>query len=136
MNNNSDSPTFPNTICSKCRFFYPSSPQSAFDCPHCYKTLNPDPKPLKTMKAKLLEEWIENPLPSFAEPGLQIDRKLCWDCGRKTSMAGYDCRCGYSFCRKHRIPETHSCGFNYVKEGKDFLTRDNPLVKRDKVERI
>ena len=46
------------------------------------------------------------------------------------------CRCGGSFCCKHRYAEEHSCTFDYKAAGKESLTRENPVVTAPKLPKI
>ena len=48
----------------------------------------------------------------------------------------YTCRCGNSYCIKHRMPEDHNCTFDYEKLGKDIIDKNNPQVVCEKVIKI
>lgn len=37
-------------------------------------------------------------------------------CNKKIKISDLMCRCGKTFCSLHRLPETHSCNFNYKDE--------------------
>lgn len=76
-------------------------------------------------------------------PGLLAPRKRaqrlgrCDKCGRKTGISSsFPCRCGGSFCCKHRYAEEHSCSFDYKAAGKESLTRENPVVTAPKLPKI
>ncbi|RWR83790.1 zinc finger A20 and AN1 domain-containing protein [Cinnamomum micranthum f. kanehirae] len=45
-------------------------------------------------------------------------------------------KCRQTFCSIHRFAEEHGCSFDYKKRGKDEITRDNPLVRKDKIQRF
>jgi len=51
-------------------------------------------------------------------------------------VMGYACRCGYTFCKSHRLPESHSCDFDYTTKGREVLKEKNPLVEAPKIEKI
>ena len=67
---------------------------------------------------------------------LQKDFNKCWDCSKKIGIRGFKCRCNYSFCKKHRMPEEHNCGFDFLKESKRKLSDNIVQVIQEKVEKI
>jgi len=61
----------------------------------------------------------------------------CFVCTKKLGLTTtYECRCGGSFCPKHRYPETHTCSFDYKTEGRRMLERNNPVVTAPKLPKI
>ena len=34
----------------------------------------------------------------------QDDKKKCYDCKRKIGLLGNECKCGFVFCKAHRLP--------------------------------
>ena len=35
-------------------------------------------------------------------------------CNKKLTMLNqYKCRCGFTFCNKHKLPELHSCNYDF-----------------------
>ncbi|GJY40566.1 zinc finger A20 and AN1 domain-containing stress-associated protein 1-like protein [Tanacetum coccineum] len=60
----------------------------------------------------------------------------CFDCNKKVGVMGFKCRCGETFCGMHRYPEEHKCEFDFKKTGRDLISKANPVVKADKVNRI
>jgi predicted nucleic acid binding AN1-type Zn finger protein len=66
----------------------------------------------------------------------QTDTSKCWSCQKKAGLLGYKCKCGYTYCKKHRLPESHTCEFDFIQEGKTILQRNNPAVVSDKIEKI
>lgn len=67
---------------------------------------------------------------------LQKDRKRCFDCNRKVGLLGTECRCGFVFCNKHRLPEHHHCDFDYAEEGMRKLEREMVKVYKGKIAEI
>ena len=67
-----------------------------------------------------------------------VKRCCAADCKRKLMLTDCDCRCGQRYCSQHRLPETHSCGFDFKSLGQTQLTQQ--LVKvaghESKLERI
>ncbi len=52
----------------------------------------------------------------------------CHFCNKKLSLIHYDCKCGYKFCHKHLNPHSHNCKFDYCKEKKELLEKNNPKI--------
>ena len=57
---------------------------------------------------------------------IQSNKKKCWECKKKVGYTGIECRCGFIFCGKHRYADQHKCGFDYKKEGRATLKKQNP----------
>ena len=66
----------------------------------------------------------------------QTDTSKCWSCSKKTGLLGFACKCGFVFCKGHRLPENHKCLFDFAEEGKKLLGKLNPVVKGDKLEKF
>lgn len=49
---------------------------------------------------------------------------------------GLACRCGYTYCSTHRLPEDHSCSFDYTGKGKEALKQSNPIVESAKIDKF
>ncbi|GAB4833398.1 hypothetical protein Ancab_031641 [Ancistrocladus abbreviatus] len=60
----------------------------------------------------------------------------CLTCRKRVGLTGFKCRCGSMFCGSHRYPEEHGCMFDYKKVGKEEITKANPVVKAEKLEKI
>lgn len=58
-------------------------------------------------------------------------------CKKKLNLASVSCKCSLHFCPTHRLPETHACTYDFVKDHKDFLlkTLSTPIIA-SKVEAI
>lgn len=81
------------------------------------------------------------PVPSLSITGKQSlnmsRKKRCMKCGKKMGLAStYSCRCGGLFCANHRYAETHSCSFDYKTEGREMISRSNPVVAAQKLPKI
>jgi hypothetical protein len=46
------------------------------------------------------------------------------------------CRCGNFTCIKHRYAAEHNCDYDYKKNGKNNLEKNNPIIVADKIIRI
>ncbi|XP_077235573.1 A20/AN1-like zinc finger family protein [Tasmannia lanceolata] len=63
-------------------------------------------------------------------------RNRCRSCRKRVGLTGFTCRCGSTFCASHRYAEEHDCEFDFKGLGRDAIAKANPVVKKDKVERI
>ncbi|KJE89687.1 zinc finger protein [Capsaspora owczarzaki ATCC 30864] len=60
----------------------------------------------------------------------------CLECSKRVGLAGFKCRCGGLFCGLHRYSDKHNCNFDYKTAGREMIAKDNPVVVKDKIERI
>lgn len=60
----------------------------------------------------------------------------CCVCRRKIVMSYIECRCGGVYCGKHIDAKSHRCTYNYKKLGEKQIRERNPIVVKDKFERI
>lgn len=58
----------------------------------------------------------------------QTDKTKCWHCGKKCGLTGFECRCGYIFCSKHRHAEEHDCDFDHKSRGREIIAKANPNI--------
>ena len=131
------------TYCVACNQFF-GNPAFENMCSKCYKDHTKSAKAIgkpaettqqsssaeNTNQTAAAEESKENDLPQ------QTDKSKCWICSRKVGVMGYACRCGYTFCKSHRLPEDHTCAFDYSTKGKEILKEKNPLVTASKMEKF
>ena len=57
-------------------------------------------------------------------------------CGKKLGLIPFKCRCEKEFCGIHRMPEKHSCSFDYKTLGRLFLEENNKKISFEKVIKI
>jgi len=53
---------------------------------------------------------------------VQKKKNRCWatGCRKKLTLAGqFQCKCGYTFCAKHRYPDKHECDVDHKKQHKE-----------------
>lgn len=67
---------------------------------------------------------------------VQKKKNRCWTCKRKVGIVGFDCRCDYTFCARHRYPHDHSCDYDFRKAQQEKLREANPNLTQDKFEKI
>ncbi len=56
-------------------------------------------------------------------------------CKKKTLML-VSCKCLNTYCLNCRMPEDHSCTFDFVKHQSELLRLENPVVVAEKVDKI
>ena len=44
----------------------------------------------------------------------------CTICNKKLKLTDFACRCGITFCTKHRLPEQHNCSHDFKKDVPDY----------------
>lgn len=50
-----------------------------------------------------------------------MNKKICHCCSKKLGLLFFECKCGYNFCSKHRLPESHQCKFNHREYNRTIL---------------
>ncbi|KAL4557420.1 hypothetical protein LXL04_035597 [Taraxacum kok-saghyz] len=63
-------------------------------------------------------------------------RNRCGSCSRRVGLTGFTCKCGTTFCGTHRYPELHACTFDFKTIGKEAISKANPLIKAEKLNKI
>jgi predicted nucleic acid binding AN1-type Zn finger protein len=67
----------------------------------------------------------------------KLKRNRCYECRKKCGLAnGFECKCGYLFCVKHRYAEDHGCKYDYRGEGASLLKKNNEVVRGVKLDKI
>lgn len=102
-------------------------------------------KPLPTFvapppPAPTLIAPTEEATPTLADEAderpVQKNKSRCFSCKKKIGLTGFKCRCSYFFCSEHRYSDKHECSYDYKAANRDALTKANPTVIADKVQRI
>lgn len=68
-----------------------------------------------------------------------MDSNQCFMCQKKLKlieMTTQKCKCGYTFCKKHKEPNDHQCGYNYFQENSNLLQSKLIPVIANKIERL
>jgi len=108
-------------------------------CSKCYSKLKhkdqaePEKKKEEKEKAPAEPDAQNAENKAEAEPEAPVrkeqeDKTKCWFCGKKCGLTGFECRCGYVFCAKHRYAEDHDCDFDHKGTGRDILAKNNPNI--------
>lgn len=71
-----------------------------------------------------------------SSPGKLKKRNRCYSCRKKVGLTGFECRCGGLFCGLHRYSDKHNCTFDYKADGREQLTKANPVVVGEKIKKI
>ena len=64
-----------------------------------------------------------------------VPRCFLKECRKKT-LVSYKCSCDNTFCLTHRMPEDHACGYDFRKNGKGAIEKQNPKVVSDKLIKV
>lgn len=67
---------------------------------------------------------------------MQKNKHKCFMCKKKVGLMGFECKCTFVFCAEHRYAEAHKCTHDHMTEQRDKLSRDNPVIKAEKLNRI
>ncbi|KAL5543431.1 hypothetical protein UlMin_007215 [Ulmus minor] len=60
----------------------------------------------------------------------------CGSCRKRVGLTGFNCRCGNLFCAAHRYSDKHNCQFDYQSAARDSISKANPIVKAEKLDKI
>ena len=60
----------------------------------------------------------------------------CVECKKSVGLQGFKCKCERVFCNKHRMPEEHSCSYDFKQDHKEKLIKENPIIVPDKLLKI
>eukprot|EP00188_Purpureofilum_apyrenoidigerum_P001961 Plantae.Rhodophyta-Purpureofilum_apyrenoidigerum.ctg2140.p1 GENE.Plantae.Rhodophyta-Purpureofilum_apyrenoidigerum.ctg2140~~Plantae.Rhodophyta-Purpureofilum_apyrenoidigerum.ctg2140.p1 ORF type:complete len:190 (+),score=30.09 Plantae.Rhodophyta-Purpureofilum_apyrenoidigerum.ctg2140:121-690(+) len=77
-------------------------------------------------------ETLEEPV----KRRVQKNTSRCFSCKKKIGLLGFKCQCEYVFCSEHRYTDKHECDFDWKARAQEHLTRANPVVKAEKVQKI
>ena len=54
----------------------------------------------------------------------------CFQCKKKLKMTElmFICKCDHSFCHPHLNPHSHKCQYDYLKERREAIQKNNPKM--------
>lgn len=84
----------------------------------------------------IIEKTNENTKINEISNKINLNKCNYPDCNKKLKLTDIKCRCGFKFCASHRYSDKHNCTFDYKNMGKIELTKQNPIVKFSKLEKI
>ena len=62
------------------------------------------------------------------DKNIKKKKNKCACCKKKLGLIIFTCKCGHIYCQTHLNPHNHNCQFDYVKEKKDQLIKENPKL--------
>jgi hypothetical protein len=107
-------------------------------CSKCYKDVVLTQAKASAAKITTAEKVVSTTAPvatGHEDPSPQKPKR-CFSCKKRVGLTAFECRCGNVFCSAHRYTEEHGCPFDYKAEGKDAITKANPVVKADKMNKL
>ncbi|KAL9658328.1 hypothetical protein ABK040_015648 [Willaertia magna] len=63
-------------------------------------------------------------------------KPTCFICKENVDLMPFHCECGHVFCLDHRLPEEHTCTFDWKAKGRKELKKSLPKVVAEKVRKI
>jgi len=57
-------------------------------------------------------------------------------CSQKLGLTNMPCKCGESYCAKHRHSEDHACKYDYKQNQKELLSSQMVKVVGSKIDRV
>ncbi len=145
MKGNNEKPPTTAGLCTVCQRFF-GNPQTNNMCSACYKSHlskllggPPADKPAAAAPAKaeeIKQPVQEEKVPAEAPKPQQEDKTRCWACKARVGYLGFTCKCGYTYCAKHRHFDTHGCTYDYKAEAKAKIGKANPTVEAEKLQKL
>ncbi|KAL2321617.1 hypothetical protein Fmac_025996 [Flemingia macrophylla] len=144
-NNDASYPSEPKPCTNNCGFF--GTPENCNLCSQCYMRLciqeeleDSDSDTSADETSSLVLALPANqallksssPVMGLVGPSKPVIN-CCACCNKKVGLMGFLCKCGRTFCGKHRYPEEHQCTYDFKAAGKEEISKANPVVKPDKL---
>lgn len=89
-----------------------------------------------TSESKPTTSMVPESNPVADDKTKQEDTSKCFHCKKKTGIYGFKCKCTYTFCKMHRIPEDHACEYDFATAGQKLLEKNNPLIVGKKLDEL
>ena len=93
---------------------------------------------VEELKAKSLETNTCPKVNAGKEKKAKKKKNVCQHkgCKKKLTLMSYACQCQKKFCSEHRLPEDHACTFDYKAQGREMISKKNPLIINAKISQI
>ncbi|TKR88077.1 hypothetical protein L596_012373 [Steinernema carpocapsae] len=108
------------------RELLPKAPLLAGSAPR----ILPAPEELKPVQTSSTESSLSS---SEASPK---PKNRCQACSKRVGLLGFSCRCGGTFCNKHRFETDHSCNFDYKTAERELISKKMPVIMAKKIDQI
>ena len=61
---------------------------------------------------------------------MKSSKPRCFYCNKKLRLTelNFNCKCSHTFCLLHLNPHSHNCTFDYLKERREFIEKNNPKM--------
>jgi len=68
---------------------------------------------------------------------LKKSKKIkCGVCNKKITMMYIQCKCNEYFCKDHIYINEHNCQYDHKKHQSEKIRKNNPIIKKVKLEKI
>lgn len=71
-----------------------------------------------------------------SEVKVKVGPNRCSTCRKRVGLTGFSCRCGNLYCADHRYSDKHECSFDYRTAARDAISKANPVIKAEKLDKI
>ncbi|CAL6304075.1 unnamed protein product [Bathycoccus prasinos] len=118
------------------------NPEKMFFCSICYKAEElriksiPAPHELKGNSDSIAQDQNEHDDLNAGGNKKPSNPGRCFQCNKKIGISGFKCRCEYTFCASHRQYNKHNCTFDFKSHSREALSKANPAVIADKIEKV
>jgi hypothetical protein len=92
-------------------------------------------KPIKSPEKIHTKEQVTTMQPTDKPPQDQT-RRRCHECDKKIKLTAIQCKCTQYFCDAHRYSDCHDCKFDYKKDGRENLEKNNPVIIQKKLDKV
>ena len=62
-------------------------------------------------------------------------KQKCHFCKKKLGLIVIKCKCGHIYCQNHLNAHSHNCKYDYKKEKKENIEKNNPKIG-SKIEKL
>ncbi|KAL8133510.1 zinc finger A20 and AN1 domain-containing stress-associated protein 8-like [Apium graveolens] len=71
-----------------------------------------------------------------SEVKVKVGPNRCSTCRKRVGLTGFSCRCGNLYCADHRYSDKHECSYDYRTAARDAISKANPVIKAEKLDKI